>query len=587
MVRFLYSNDYVFAWVLSLFFIVNHYFIVAALLSYQLWFYITDSLKRDIDRELLRQEMDEAGDLKAIEELKLKSNWFLRAMNNPYIYWTVLPIVIFVVFCITVVAVPFIDIFMLAFDVLVQGYSSEKGREAEGSNPLVSGSLFIYFLLQYRTLRKPLQVLLQSLPQTVLTGFLFWYIQRNPPIVDQAEANNSFSLTAVLQAVVASALNLFANGFAIYLAAQMSGKSFLGYIQLTLTFKGAADLPPEWDEALVQPHMRIDKMFHSLELPQQMKILQAAIRRRHLTLRTPPPREETEHEWLGFDDIKRLVDTSDLLPYDPNKLLPTSLSSEELEEMKKGFADSVLNNSASIIFDHRKMFEWLYEWDEQSSVRRLPQRIVERNTSRPLEQKLMVNIKFHRLHMLPLKPKRDRGEDMGMNDAKVAAHFEAARTEAVALWLITNKKKLNRVPIENTILHRLVHVRLNDCNIDASLVLSSKVYMDFHQDTTHRERPGPIIDLLSSSTLKILDLSDNPLFDLRHNPIEIDEKEFDTFDEAHDDELFENDFVSAGLNHANSPYSGPIDEKERLKMEAARAFAKALVVSPADPVSFC
>jgi predicted membrane protein len=90
LVKFLYLNDYLFAVVLSLIFIVNHYFIVAGLLSYQLWFYIKDSLKRDLDRELLRQEMDEAGDLKAIEELKLKSNWFIRAMNNGFVYWTVM-----------------------------------------------------------------------------------------------------------------------------------------------------------------------------------------------------------------------------------------------------------------------------------------------------------------------------------------------------------------------------------------------------------------------------------------------------------------------------------------------------------------
>ena len=196
----------------------------------------------------------------------------------------------------------------------------------------------------------------------------------------------------------------------------------------------------------------------------------------------------------------------------------------------------------------------------------------------------MVNVKFHRLHMMPLKPKKDRGEDMGMTDAKVASHFEAARTEAVALWLITNKKKINRVTPDNTVLNRLVHVRLNDCNIDASLILPNKVYMDFHHDSTHRERPGPIVELLSSATLKILDLSDNPLFDLRHHPIEIDEKDFDTFDESYDDEVFESYDAPKSLRHSNVPYDGSEDEKERLKMKAVWAFAEALKVSHPDPV---
>jgi hypothetical protein len=515
------------------------------------------------------------------------------------------PIVIFFVFCITVIVVPFIDIFMLAFDVLVQGYSRDDKRNGtEGTNPLVSGSLAIYFLLQYRTLRKPLQVLLQSLPQTILTGFLYWYVQRHPPSVNKEEAANDFSLTAVVQAVVASALNLFANGLAIYLAAQMSGKSTWGYLQLTLTFKGAADLPPEWDAALVEPHMRIDKTFHSLELPQQMKVLQAALRRRHLTLRTHPPRDETEKEWLGFEDIKRLIDSNDLLPFSPEEMLPlpmrslfmrpekfeemkreyaASLPPEELAKRKKTYANEVLHNSASIVLDHRKIVEWLYEWDDQASVRRLPQRILERNTARDFEHKLMVNVKFHRLHTLQLKPKKDRGNDMGMSDAKVRAHYEAARTEAVALWLITNhRKKISRCPRDNTILHRLVHVRLNDCNIDASLILPSTVFMDSHHDESNRKRDGPIAELLSSFSLKILDLSDNPLFDLRYYPIEIDEKEFD-YDEGHDDDdegdekIQEfSEYVSKSLRHSNAAYDGPNDEKERLKMKAADAFAGAL-----------
>ena len=66
--------------------------------------------------------MDEAGDFEAIKKLQLKSNWFIRAINNGFVYWIVLPAVILFVFVITVIAVPFIDIFMLAFDVLVQGY---------------------------------------------------------------------------------------------------------------------------------------------------------------------------------------------------------------------------------------------------------------------------------------------------------------------------------------------------------------------------------------------------------------------------------------------------------------------------------
>jgi hypothetical protein len=489
---------------------------------------------------------------------------------------------------------------MLAFDVLVQGYSRDDKRNGvEGTNPLVSGSLAIYFLLQYRTLRKPLQVLLQSLPQTVLTGFLYWYVQRNPPSVNKDQAANDFSLTAVVQAVVASALNLFANGLAIYLAAQMSGKSTWGYLQLTLTFKGAADLPPEWDAALVEPHMRIDKAFHSLELPQQMKILQAALRRRHLTLRTPSPREETEKEWLGFEDIKRLIDSNDLLPFSPEEMVPLQMRSvyefEErkreyaaslppavLAKRKKTYANELFRNSASIVLDHRKIVEWLYEWDDQASVRRLPQRILERNTARDFEHKVMVNVKFHRLHTLPLKPKKDRGNDMGMSDAKVRAHCEAARTEAVALWLITNhRKKIGRCPRDNTILHRLVHVRLNDCNIDASLILPSTVFMDKHHDESNRKRDGPIVELLSSVSLKILDLSDNPLFDLRYYPIEIDEKEFD-HDGGHDDDGeektqdYEQDYVSKSLRHSNAAYDGPNDEKERLKMKAADAFAQAL-----------
>ncbi len=48
----------------------------------------------------------------------------------------------------------------------------------EGSseaNPL--NNLFINFLLQYRTIRIPLEVMLQSVPQTCLAAYMYYYIQ--------------------------------------------------------------------------------------------------------------------------------------------------------------------------------------------------------------------------------------------------------------------------------------------------------------------------------------------------------------------------------------------------------------------------
>ena len=124
------------------------------------------------------------------------------------------------------------------------------------------------------------------------------------------------------------------------------------------------------------------------------------------------------------------------------------------------------------------------------------------------------------------------------------------------------------------------------------------------------ERPGPIVELLKSFSLRALDLSNNPLFDLKvriesysmqdtddtmrircgiyplthilsmqHHPIVIDEKLYDTDEDMLMEDLSEvNSFFKSQLP-ANSPYNGPDDEKEKQKMRAVDIFAEALAVS--------
>ena len=61
---------------------------------------------------------------------------------------------------------------MLCFDALAFFLAT---REEEDYNPL--NNKFINFLLQYRTIRVPMEVMMQSVPQTVLAAFMYRYLQ--------------------------------------------------------------------------------------------------------------------------------------------------------------------------------------------------------------------------------------------------------------------------------------------------------------------------------------------------------------------------------------------------------------------------
>ena len=69
-----------------------------------------------------------------------------------------------------------------------------------------------------------------------------------------------------------------------------------------------------------------------------------------------------------------------------------------------------------------------------------------------------------------------------------------APNEKVALWLISHRYIRDSLNI----------VRLTNCNIDASYLLN---YWEGGQ-----EYVGPIIELLRSDSISLLDLSNNPLF---------------------------------------------------------------------------
>ena len=80
-------------------------------------------------------------------------------------YILLAPPLFLVAFIINCLAVPVIDLSMLCFDGLAFILAS---RQEDGYNPL--NNLFINFLLQYKTIRVPLEVMLQSLPQTILAA---------------------------------------------------------------------------------------------------------------------------------------------------------------------------------------------------------------------------------------------------------------------------------------------------------------------------------------------------------------------------------------------------------------------------------
>jgi hypothetical protein len=265
LVKFLLFNGYIWAAALSIIFIVNHYFLVAGLLAYKMKDVIAASIQKDIEKEELLDQQIEAGDVAAIKASEgIKRNPVIRAMRSPLVYWTLMPLIIGCVFFVTCLLVPIVDLFMIAFDLIKVFSPSVEGDE----NPL--NSVLVNFLLQYRTLRVPMQVLLQSVPQTVLTGFLYRYIRENPPLynADQAE---DFNLTAVVMAVSASAANLLTNGITVYLSSKMAGRSFWEYLKMAARFEGAADLPPDWEVKVDQGHIVLQGNFHSLKLTQQMK----------------------------------------------------------------------------------------------------------------------------------------------------------------------------------------------------------------------------------------------------------------------------------------------------------------------------
>jgi hypothetical protein len=86
-----------------------------------------------------------------------------RAGISPIGYYLKASLFFSASFLVGCLVVPVIDIFMLAFDVVAYFFTAKEG---EDSNPL--NHQFINFLLQYRTLRVPMEVLMQSLPQSVV-----------------------------------------------------------------------------------------------------------------------------------------------------------------------------------------------------------------------------------------------------------------------------------------------------------------------------------------------------------------------------------------------------------------------------------
>ena len=554
--QFLLFNGYLWPAILSIIFIVNHYFVVAWLLAWKMKDLIAASIQKDIEKEELLDQQIEAGDVAAMKASEgIKRNSFIRAMRSPLVYWTLMPLILACVFLLTCLMVPIVDLFMIAFD-LIKGFSpSVEGDE----NPL--NSVLVNFLLQYRTLRVPLEVLLQSVPQTILTGFLYRYISQHPPSIDTYGEADNFNLTAVVEAVVASAANLLSNGITVYLASKMAGRSFFEYLKMAMTFEGAADLPPDWEVKIDQSHIVIQGNFHSMKLTQQMKILNTTLRRNHLTLRTATkPQGLTEELWLGWDEVDRLA---------ADKRLAEREGSSAEDEEKKEHVKSKRFSSASIMLEQRKMVEWLYEWNPRVDERRLPSKVVESHIGKSID----INVRFFQLHKIPLKSDNDRGDDMGFKEEQLNANAKVASTESVTMWLISHRRIVNF----------LVSVRLNDCNIDASLMLPLLTKGGDHHNS-------PLTDLLGSTSMKVLDLSNNPLFKCLNDQPRLDEwQEVERSSVSSNDPLLVVERIQSRTQSQTHSHHPPIDkeaakkeerlklkERERLRIKAIRGFALAL-----------
>ena len=124
-----------------------------------------------------------------------------------------------------------------------------------------------------------MEVLLQSLPQTILAAYMYRYLQANPPSQDMDVANSTFSSEAVAQALTASVLNILWNGTNLYIASKISGRPFFSYLLLTFQFEGSAELPPAWEDKTTSAHTVIEGNYSDLKIAQQMKILQTVLRR--------------------------------------------------------------------------------------------------------------------------------------------------------------------------------------------------------------------------------------------------------------------------------------------------------------------
>jgi hypothetical protein len=94
---------------------------------------------------------------------------------------------------------------------------------------------------------------------------------------------------------------------------------------------------------------------------------------------------------------------------------------------------------------------------------------------------------------------------MGFKQDQLTANAKVASTESVTLWLISHRQIVNF----------LVSVRINDCNLDASLMLPLLTKSGDHH--------SPFTDLLGSKSMKVLDLSNNPLFKCLYDQPRLDE----------------------------------------------------------------
>ena len=99
---------------------------------------------------------------------------------------------------------------------------------------------------------------------------------------------------------------------------------------MSLSFEGSAELPPEWDENIMKFHAVVEGNYHYLKLAQQMKILQTVLRREVVTLRT--------HDMESHQDASP----------QSGQAVPTG----------------------TVVIEHRKMIDFLYEWNEESKARR-------------------------------------------------------------------------------------------------------------------------------------------------------------------------------------------------------------------------